>query len=71
MVLEDEWIAAHVEAGRWRHRLLWLGTTADKKQRRTHVRKEGSHDALTSASGTSVIRLGSGAQSGDVEMGKV
>lgn len=58
MVLADEWIAAHVRAGRWRHRQLWLGTAAAGRRRhlRERLRRPRSADAA--------------AADRDIEMGK-
>lgn len=43
MVLEDEFIVAHITAGRWEHRRLWLGLPRDKrKHRRGHKGEESA-----------------------------
>ncbi|BDA49628.1 hypothetical protein COCOBI_14-2480 [Coccomyxa sp. Obi] len=34
MVRQDEWIAAHVRAGRWRHTQVWLGKTLSWREER-------------------------------------
>lgn len=49
MVMDDEWIAAHVKAGRWRHRQLWLGTasTGHKRHIRDRLRRHRSTDTAS------------------------
>jgi hypothetical protein len=63
IVLEDEWIAAHTEAGRWRHRHLWLArSTAGRFEARKRGNKSQhaqEHHAPSSSS----------ASHKDIEMG--
>ncbi|KAK9904804.1 hypothetical protein WJX75_002805 [Coccomyxa subellipsoidea] len=48
MVLEDEWIAEHARAGRWRHRQVWLGKPLSRRQekrlRRQAAKEERERD---------------------------
>jgi hypothetical protein len=58
MVLEDEWIAAHVRAGRWRHRQLWLGSTRAGRERRRRARSHGAQQSADAASAERDIEMG-------------
>lgn len=42
MVLQDEFIVAHITAGRWEHRRLWLDLPGDeqKRNRATQSKKD-------------------------------
>lgn len=43
MVLEDEWIAEHARAGRWRHRQVWLGKPLSRRQEK-RLRKQAAKE---------------------------
>ncbi len=63
MVLEDEFIVAHITAGRWEHRRLWLGLPRDKPK---HNKKRSWLAALCGRRGAAAA-----VADRDVELGKV
>lgn len=52
MVAQDEWIAEHVRAGRWRHRQVWLGQQMSaRKERRLRRRARQQEQDVETAAG--------------------